>query len=118
MGRRRHAVVRLLFQLRGPAGNFLGLPDAEKRVWFQRGATRCDWLGVHVGLRSGRTGCGIPRRPVAAQATDPWWLLIVEQHHGHDRLVWATVAIRNRARAGGDRRDILFSLHDVVGEPL
>src|SRR5690348_17531397 len=84
MAAHRNVVVRLLFQLRGPAGDFFGLPSAKRSAPSLQCAVGNHWWRVHMDVRALWTVCWLLVRPPAAQDSDSWSAdLLVAHHSGH-----------------------------------
>src|ERR1039457_4292722 len=112
------AVVDRVLQLRGPAGDFLGLPSAGKGISPFAGATRSAGFLVRVGVRAMRAVRREHRRPRTAQIGDSGRPARLERHlHGHGagaQLRRAAVLPCGR----GDRRVVLLPRLHVADRRL
>src|ERR1051325_1122141 len=94
------ALVCLLLQLCGPAGDLRSFSNVAKGIRFRSRTNRADRFGVHVGLRRWSAVCWIHCGSISAKGSDPGRMFVLESRHDGDWLVREVVAIRDGPRAG------------------
>ena len=110
------AVVRVSVQLRGPAGDLLGLSAVEGGDAPERRATGLCGLVVHVGLRGGGAVRRTGGRPLPQEIGDPRRAHLLVADHAGDGAGDALLAPGAVPRAGRIGRGLLLSGVDVADQ--
>src|ERR1035437_9457192 len=103
-------------QLRGPAGDLLGVPAAQGGDAPERRATGVRRVVVHVGVRGGGAVRRHGGRPLPAEARYSWRADFLVAHHGRHLALHALLAPGGVSGAGGIGGGLLLSGIDVVDQ--